>query len=80
MKLRQLKHKTLARLDNPNWEYFMETGKVGRLRNLKPCRSYSPWCADCNNLLFFKTFGRFPYNIEEASEFDCKQYPEVEPN
>jgi hypothetical protein len=42
-------------------------------RQIKPCRSYSAGCSDCNAVLFRQTKGRFPHTYREFSEFEDVQ-------
>ena len=43
-------------------------------RHIKPCRSYSAGCSDCNAVLFRKTKGRFPHTYQEFSDFETAQH------
>ena len=73
MKVRKIKHKTMQRMTNPSWEVIMSNNTPFHTRHIKPCKSYSPWCADCNSVLFLKTMGRFPHTKTEADEFAYRQ-------
>ena len=42
-------------------------------RQIKPCRSYSAWCSDCNAVLFRQAKGRYPHTWVEFSEFENEQ-------
>jgi hypothetical protein len=48
---------------------FDHTGMY-HTRQIKPCKSYSCWCSDCNAVLFRKTEGRFPHTYAEFSDFE----------
>ena len=73
MKQRKRKKLILKRMDNPSWEYFLESTTMYRTRQIKPCKSYSPWCSDCNAVLFRELHGRFPYTMREFSDFEGNQ-------
>jgi hypothetical protein len=57
-------------MDNPSWEYFIERTAMYKTRDIKPCKSYSHWCSDCNAVLFRELHGRFPHTIEEFDRFE----------
>lgn len=42
-------------------------------RQIKPCRSYSAGCSDCNAVLFRQTKGRFPHTWAEFGDFETVQ-------
>jgi hypothetical protein len=73
MKQRKRKKLILKRMDNPSWEYFIQSTTMYRTRQIKPCKSYSPWCSDCNAVLFRDLHGRFPHTIEEFDRFEGRQ-------
>ncbi len=73
MKQRKRKKLILKRMDNPSWEYFIERTTMYKTRDIKPCKSYSPWCSDCNAVLFRNLHGRFPHTIEEFNNFEGRQ-------
>jgi hypothetical protein len=70
MKQRKRKKLILKRMDNPSWEYFIQSTTMYRTRQIKPCKSYSHWCSDCNAVLFRDLHGRFPHTIEEFDRFE----------
>ena len=71
MKVRKNKHKILDRMANPSW--LDVSDKMWYINKEKPCKSYSPWCPDCNARLFYKTMQRFPYSYEEWRVFELRQ-------
>ncbi len=73
MKQRKRKKLILKRMDNPSWEYFIQSTTMYRTRKIKPCKSYSHWCSDCNAVLFRDLHGRFPHTMQEFNEFEGKQ-------
>ena len=73
MNQRKRKKLILKKMDNPSWEYFLESPTMYRTRQIKPCKSYSPWCSDCNACLFRELHGRFPHTMQEFSDFEGRQ-------
>lgn len=73
MKQRKRKHKIMEAMDNPSWGYFMQSTTMYRTRQIKPCKSYSPWCSDCNAVLFRNLMKRFPHTLEEFDDFEAYQ-------
>jgi hypothetical protein len=71
MKVRKNKHKILDRMANPSWKDV--SNKMWFINKVKPCKSYSPWCPDCNAVLFRKQLKRFPYSYEEWYGFEQHQ-------
>jgi len=71
MKVRKNKHKILDRMANPSWH--TESNKMWFIRDTTPCKSYSPWCPDCNARLFYKQLQRFPYSYDEWYGFEQHQ-------
>ena len=71
MKVRKNKHKILARMDNASIHEV--TNKMWFIRKSERCKSYSPWCPDCNARLFYKSLQRFPYSYEEWRQFELHQ-------
>ena len=71
MKVRKNKHKILDRMANPSWH--TESNKMWFIRDTERCKSYSPWCPDCNAKLFYKELKRFPYSYEEWRQFELHQ-------
>jgi len=70
---RKRKKLILKKMDKPSWEYFLESTNMYRTRQIKPCKSYSPWCSDCNACLFRDLHGRFPHTMQEFSDFEGRQ-------
>ena len=68
MKLRTQKKKLIGRMENMPFD--LDTNKMYITRYTKPCASYTPWCSDCNAVLFKQSLGRFPYTIEEFNSFE----------
>ena len=71
MKLRNQKRKLIGRMENMPFD--LDTNKMYITRHIKPCASYTPWCSDCNAVLFKQSLGRFPYTIEEFNSFEEMQ-------
>lgn len=68
MKLRQLKHRHLEAMVHRQWD--LDNPKMWHTRHLKPCKSYSYGCSDCNAVLFRKLMGRFPHTFLEFCDFE----------
>ena len=73
MNQRKRKKLILKKMDKPSWEYFMERTAMYKTRQIRPCKSYSPWCSDCNACLFRDLHGRFPHTMQEFSDFEGRQ-------
>jgi hypothetical protein len=73
MKARKRKHEIMRNMDDPSWDYFISRTTMYKTRDIKPCKSYSKWCADCNAVLFRNLMGRFPHTMQEFDEFENKQ-------
>ena len=73
MNQRKRKKLILKKMDNPSWDYFMERTTMYKTRDIKPCKSYSPWCSDCNAVLFRDLHERFPHTMQEFNDFESKQ-------
>jgi hypothetical protein len=73
MNQRKRKKLILKKMDNPSWEYFIQSTTMYRTRQIKPCKSYSPWCSDCNAVLFRDLHGRFPHTVQEFNGFEGSQ-------
>ena len=71
MNQRKRKKLILKKMDNPSWDY--DDTKMWHLRKIKPCRTYSYGCPDCNAVLFRHLFKRFPYNLAEYDTFCAGQ-------
>ena len=71
MKVRKNKHKILDRMANP--PFGANDDKMWFINKVKPCRSYSPWCPDCNAVLFRRSLKRFPYSYAEWYGFEQHQ-------
>jgi len=70
MKVRTLRKRAQRMMDNVSWLACNEDIKVYRMRHIKPCKSYSPWCSDCNGVLFRNEMGRFPHTVAEFNEYE----------
>lgn len=73
MNQRKRKKLILKKMDKPSWEYELERTTMYSTRQIKPCKSYSPWCSDCNACLFRDLHGRFPHTMQEFSDFEGRQ-------
>lgn len=73
MNQRKRKKLILKKMDKPSWEYELERTTMYRTRQIRPCKSYSPWCSDCNAVLFRDLHGRFPHTMQEFSDFEGRQ-------
>jgi hypothetical protein len=73
MNQRKRKKLILKKMDKPSWEYFIQSTTMYRTRKIKPCKSYCPWCSDCNAVLFRDLHGRFPHTVQEFNEFEGNQ-------
>ena len=74
MNQRKRKKLILKRMDDPSWDYFMERTAMYSTRKIKPCKTYSHWCSDCNANLFRELHGRFPYTFDEFNRFEHIQH------
>jgi hypothetical protein len=79
MQQRHRKHLILKKMDNPSWEYYMDSATIST-RFIKPCKSYSSWCSDCNSRLFRQVMGRFARNNTELNAFEDEQRAKDTPN
>ena len=70
MKVRTLRKRNQRKMDKQQWLPWTDDIKMYRIRHVKPCKGYSPYCADCNAVLFRKEMARFPYNIIEFNEYE----------
>ena len=75
MKQRQHRRKQVRRWDSvhSNWDAVCDSDRMWPIRKIKPCRTYSSWCTECNAALFPKVVGRYPRNIIEFNEFEQAQ-------
>jgi len=73
MNQRKRKKLILKKMDKPSWEYELERTTMYSTRQIRPCKSYSPWCSDCNAVLFRDLHGRFPHTMQEFSDFEGRQ-------
>lgn len=80
MKLRQLRRTQVRRWDkvHSSWGKVFENDhayntQMYPTRHIKPCKSYSAWCTDCNTVLFRKVLDRFPHSLRELDEFEANQ-------
>ena len=71
MKVRKNKHTILDRMANT--PFGANDDKMWFIRDTERCKSYSPWCPDCNAKLFYKELKRFPYSYEEWRQFELHQ-------
>jgi len=70
MKVRTLRKRNQRKMDKQPWLAWENDITMYRIRHVKPCKGYSPYCADCNAVLFRKEMARFPYNIVEFNEYE----------
>jgi len=70
MTVRTLRKRAQNMMDNVSWLAANEDIKVYRMRKVKPCKEYHPYCADCNAVLFRKEMGRFPHTVAEFNEYE----------
>ena len=71
MKQRHRKRLILKRMGTKPFSYDYEG--MYHIRQIKPCKSYSAWCSDCNAVLFRQTKGRFPYTYAEFADYENEQ-------
>jgi len=71
MKQRQHKRLIIKRMGTRSFSFDYEG--MYHIRQIKPCKSYSAWCSDCNAVLFRKTEGRFPRTWAEFADYENKQ-------
>jgi len=69
MKVRTLRKRAQRMMDTVSWWAAMHDTKMYYIRKVKPCKSYHPWCDDCNSVLFRQEMGRFPYTVAEFNEY-----------
>ena len=77
MKVRTLRKRAQNMMDNVSWLAANEDIKAYRMRSIKPCKSYSPWCSDCNAVLFRKEMGRFPHTVAEFNEYEQAKQEQI---
>lgn len=72
MKVRHIRKRKQRQMDDglTYWLGYENDVKMYTTRRLKPCPKYSPWCADCNAVLFRTRKQRFPHNVEEFDRFE----------
>jgi hypothetical protein len=70
MKVRTLRKRNQRMMDTAPWLAWTDDLRMYRIRHVKPCKGYSPYCADCNAVLFRKELARFPHNIVEFNEYE----------
>jgi hypothetical protein len=75
MKLRKLKRIRARRWDSvhSSWSAVLDHDVMYPIRKVRPCRTYSAWCSDCNAALFPEVMGRFPHNVVEFNDFEQTQ-------
>lgn len=71
MNIRKQKRLIIKRMGA--WAQSYDYEGMYHTRQIKPCRSYSAWCSDCNAVLFRQTKGRFPHAYREFGEFETAQ-------
>ncbi len=72
MNARKNKRRVMQRMASPR-PFDSDSNRMDYIRGLKPCKTYSPWCSNCNAVLFKEVTGRFPYNISEFFAFEDLQ-------
>jgi hypothetical protein len=70
MKVRTLRKRTQRMMDTVSWWACNNDTKMYFIRKVKPCKSYHPYCSDCNAVLFRKEMGRFPHTIAEFNAYE----------
>lgn len=80
MQIRKLRRIRVRRWDtvHSSWEAVLASEYEGRdfmwpIRKVRPCKTYSAWCSDCNAALFPEVRGRFPRDVVEFNEFEQTQ-------
>lgn len=76
MKVRAIRRRAIARMGHAPFSHDREV--MYHVRDVKPCKEYTPWCSDCNVTLFRRLFNRFPYSISEFYDFEDKQQAKAE--
>jgi hypothetical protein len=69
MKVRNLRKRSQRMMDTVSWWAAMHDTKMYYIRKVKPCKSYHPYCDDCNAVLFRKEMGRFPHTVAEFNAY-----------
>jgi hypothetical protein len=77
MNLRKLKKVRHGMVNRANWLAAENDTRMYFIRRVKPCKTYSPWCSDCNAVKFRRDTARFPYSIVEFNEYEDKQQKET---
>jgi hypothetical protein len=71
MKVRTLRKRAQNMMDTAEWWAAADdTTKMYKIRDIKPCKTYNPYCSSCNAVLFRQEMARFPYNIIEFNEYE----------
>jgi hypothetical protein len=71
MSARKYKRWVMKRMTNEWWTTWLT--RMYHIRYVKPCKTYSCWCADCNAVLFKQEMGRFPYSLTEFDNYENEQ-------
>lgn len=72
MKVRTLRKRAQRMIDTAAyWSAPECPTKMYKTRDIKPCKKpYTPYCSDCNAVLFRKEMGRFPHTIAEFNAYE----------
>jgi hypothetical protein len=72
MKIRKLRRTQSRRWDSvhKSWDAVLDNNAMWPIRKVKPCRTYSAWCSDCNAALFRLEKQRFPRTVDEFYAFE----------
>ena len=75
MKIRKLRRIRVRRWDtvHSSWNAVLDNDFMWPIRKVRPCKTYSAWCSDCNAALFPEARGRFPRDVVEFNEFEQMQ-------
>lgn len=74
MKVRTLRKRSQRMMDTVSWwTTGDDTTKMYKTRDIKPCKTYNPYCSSCNAVLFRKELGRFPHDIVEFNEYEARK-------
>jgi hypothetical protein len=72
MKLRNLRRIQSRRWDSvhKSWEAVLDHEYMWPMRYIRPCKSYSAWCSDCNMVRFALTYNRFARDVYEFYDYE----------
>ena len=73
MKVRAFRKRAQRRMANAQWAAWENDSKMYYINKIKPCKSYSSWCGDCNAVLFRKEMKRFPFTISEFNDYENRK-------